>query len=374
MVKFIEAVLILIGMILGVGILGIPFSFVQAGFWVGVLELVILAGVVLLFHLLYGEIVLKTKSYHRMPGYMLIYLGKKGSFLAWVTAFFGISGTLLAYILVSSIFLNEIFAIFWHGSSEFLWALVMVGIGLLITSFPLKKEAAINGILTSILIVFVVFLVGFLLERVDAVNLEGINLENAIVPYGVLLFALSGGIVVPDVITVLGRNRKIARIAIVVGTLIPAILYFFFALVVVGVAGPLVSPDAILGLLPIMGENIVIFGSLIGFLAAFTSYIVMNISFQALLRLDFGMRKIYSWCLASAVPFILYLLGFQNFIIVIGAVGALAVGIDSALVLWAYHKIRKKEGARFSAFSYIWKFAIYVIIGGGVLYQVYKLF
>ena len=73
--KTIEAVLILTGMIIGVGMFGIPFSFSVSGFWLGAAELVVLAAIVTVIHRLYGEIVLATPTLHRVPGYVREYLG-----------------------------------------------------------------------------------------------------------------------------------------------------------------------------------------------------------------------------------------------------------------------------------------------------------
>lgn len=372
MIKFLAAVLILSGMIIGIGILGIPYVFAQAGFWVGAFELAILAGVVTLFHLLYADIVIATPAFHRMPGYVRTYLGKRAAFLSWASAFFGISGTLLAYILIGSIFLNAIFLTLWKSSSEIFWAIVVIVLGAIITVLPLKRETLINGILTLVLIVSIIVLSVVLLPEVDYSNLAGADFSRVFIPYGVLLFALSGGIVIPDLIAFLGRGHKKIRSAIIIGTLIPAVLYFLFAFVIVGSFGDGVREEAISSLGAILGSRIVIFGSAIGFLAAFTSYIVLTVSFRELLRLDFGMRRWNAWVFSLAIPAALFMLGFQNFIAVIGAVGALAVGVDSVLILAAHHSMRRREGAKFGWFSCLWKCIIYLMIMAGVAYELYK--
>lgn len=368
--KFVEAVLILSGMIIGVGMFGIPFSFARAGFLLGATELVILTGVILLFHLLYGEIVLNTKELHRLPGYVRLYLGERAATLAWASAIFGIIGTLLAYILVGSTFLTTIFkeAI---PAGEFSWAIMMTALGALVVLFPIRRGAAINGILTAALIGFIIFLSLILLPKVNFSNLGGANFENLFIPYGVLLFALSGAVVIPDLITVLGGERKRARLAIILGTVIPALLYFLFALAVVGVSGAFVSEKAIEGLLPVAGQNVVWMGSIMGFLSVFTSFIVLLMSFQALLRLDCGLPRLVAWLVSFGIPFFFYLLGFQNFILVIGAVGAIAVGIDSAFIVAVHQRLRAAEGVKFSPASYLWRFGIYATIGAGVLYELY---
>src|SRR3989344_4256532 len=322
--KLTQGVLILSGMIIGAGMFGIPFSFVSLGFWPGAIELLILTIVTVVLHLIYGEIVLKTSTLHRLPGYIKIHLGEKWSILAWIGAF--------------------------------------------VIFFPLKKEAFLNGILTFVLIVFIVFLVAILFPKVDPVNLGSFNFSKIFVPYGVLLFALSGGIVIPDLVTILGRERKLARYAILIGTLIPALLYFFFAYAVVGSLGLRVSEEAIGGLGAIIGENVIILGSTIGFLAVFTSFVALGSSAKALFQLDFGLKKNFSWALVSFLPFIFYVLGFKNFIVIIGALGALVGGVDAGLIIGAYHRVKLKEGRGASFFSYFWKLLIYLMIAAGVFY------
>lgn len=372
--KFLEAVLILSGMIIGVGMFGIPYSFVQVGFWLGALELFVIAVAITWLHLLYGEVVLKTPQLHRLPGYVRLHLGERVARLSWASAFFGIVGTLLAYIVVGSIFLHAIFQNVWGGSSEFFWAAAIAALGALVTAFPLKKEALINGVLTSLLIAFIAGFALFLFPGVKAANRAGFNIENLFVPYGVFLFALSGGVVIPDLVTVLGKDRGRVRSAIVVGTLIPAVLYFLFAFAVVGAVGTAASEEAIRGLEPIAGRVAVFLGSMIGFLAVFTSFVVLSSSFQALLSIDSGFSRVLAWLVASGAPFLLYLAGFKNFIAVIGAVGAIAVGIDSALVILMQRRLHRKEGGSFLWFSYAWRTAIFVMIAAGAIFELFRIF
>ncbi|MBI2122415.1 MAG: hypothetical protein HYT98_04860 [Candidatus Sungbacteria bacterium] len=371
--KFIEAVLVLSGMIIGVGMFAIPYSFAQVGFWLGTLELIVLSGIILLFHLLYGEVVLQTPEFHRLPGYAALYLGRLAVFLARFSALFGITGVLLAYILLGSKFLQYIFLSFDIGGSNVFWALAVTLAAALITFFPLRREAAINGILTSVLIVFVVFLSVFLLFfDFDAGHLAGLTLSNLFIPYGVLLFALSGGAVIPDLVMVLGRERSGVRRAIVAGTLIPAVLYFLFALAVVGTLGAGVGEDTISSLGVLDLKYLVFFGSLIGFLAVFTSFIVLGKSFQLLLNLDFKFPRIMAWIIATLLPFILYLAGLHNFIAIIGAVGAIAVGIDSLLVIAMHRKLKLTVGKKIGALGYFWRGTLLILISIGIIIAIFN--
>lgn len=363
--KFLKAALTLSGMIIGAGMFGIPFSFARAGFWLGTLELIILAGVMLVFHLFYTEIVLQTPKTHRLPGYVHEHLGKKSYRLAWISSIFGITGSLLAYVILGLIFLNNLLP----GENNFLWAALLVLFGAAITYFPLKKESVVNSVLTVFLIGFILYLVATLFPAVDTAKLSGFYPDSVFVPYGVLLFALAGGIVIPEVVILSDRNRKTAWRAVIAGSLLPALIYFLFAFVVVGVSGHATSEDAVRGLAAFAGDRMVFWGSLIGFLAVFTSYVAASKNFQEMLRLDFIFSQKKAWLLVSALPLVLYVLGFRNFIGTIGAVGALAVGVDSALVLAAHSKLRNREGHKLGIFSYTWRTAIYLMVVLGIIYE-----
>ena len=343
MVRSLEGILKLSGMIIGAGMFAIPFAFAQTGFWLGAVELGILSLAVLGLHLLYAEIVLATPAYHRMPGYVRLHLGRFAAAVSWASSLFGIAGTLLAYLVVDSLFLRAI------GDSggvagASLWLIASVaGAVACITFFPLKKEAGINAVLTVFEIAFLIVLPFLLLRDVSAARLAGLHWEQIFLPLGVLLFALSGGSVIPDVITLLGHNRRTVRTVISIGSLIPALLYFFFAYVVVGITGSATSEEAIAGLQRALGGGVAFWASIAGFLAVFTSYVALSANFQAMLRLDLGMPHRGAWLAASAIPVSLYLAGFQNFIAIISVVGIFAFGIDGLLLFFMGRAVRKKQ-------------------------------
>ena len=371
MAKFIQAVLMLSGMIIGVGMFAIPFSFSASGFWLGVLELGVLAIVVLAVHLCYGEVVMHTSGHHRLPGYVYRYLGKGAARIAQSSVFFGIAGTLLAYILIGGIFFDGVVNKFISGSNPIFWSLVLVIAGSVITFFPLRKGTLITSIMTVLLICFLILLVGLLLPRFVMTNIGGFYMAGAFAPYGVLLFALSGATVIPDVVTYFKGTRVQTRQVIAIGTLIPAILYFFFALVVVGASGKNVSLDAIAGLAPVAGHSIIILGNVIGLLAVSTSYIILNSSFQAFLVLDMKITRRLAWAGGSFLPLFLFTLGFQNFISVISIVGATTVAIDGALILAMYHMILHRREQNITTSDTVRFGLMYSMIIIGISYALY---
>lgn len=370
--KFIQAVCILSGMIIGVGMFGIPFSFVKAGFLLGTLELVVLTGCVLLFHLLYADIVLRTHESHRLPGYVHFYLGRRCARLAWYSAIFGIFGTLLAYIILGGAFLNSIFGYFSVSLGGVSGALLFGAAGSVVALIPFRKEMMINSVITIFLILMVLVFIVVLIPRVEWSNFSGFHLSQSFFPYGILLFALSGGIVIPDVIAFLGKKRDLVRRVIVVGSLLPALFYFLFAYVVVGVSGNGTSHDAVSGVAGIAGTHLMLLGSVVGLLTVFTSYIVLSASAQSLLRLDLSLRAPAPWWVVSLFPLGLLFLGLQDFFSIVGAVGAFAIGIDFLFVMFLYHTLVRGESGRIRVRLW-WEYPMYTIVIAGMWYEVLKL-
>lgn len=374
MLRYIEAILTLSGMIIGVGLFGIPYAFAQSGFWLGVSLLIILTTVAAVLHLYYGEIVLHTHGTHRMPGYARIYLGEGAADIAWFSAVFDSVGSLLAYAILGSSFLQTIGGAFGFFPARFFIFFIILLIGASITFFPLRKEAFINGILTLWLCGFVVFLALVLFKDIEFGNFAGIDFSNAFLPYGVLLFELSGAIVIPDIIALLGRERRHARSAIVAGTVIPGLVYFIFAFAVVGVLGAGAGEEAMLSLRFILGDQVILWGSVIGFLAVFTSFVILSKSFQMLLRYDLSMHAWSAWALAFFLPFFLYIIGVRNFIGIMVWVGSVAVAVDSYLILRMHHVLEMRRGIEPSRLSIWCKIGIYALFLLGLAAIMIKFF
>ena len=117
--NFYFAVSILIGTMVGVGIFGLPLAFSKASFVVGSTFLILMAGITVLIDLMYGEIILRTQEDHQLVGYSEIYVGKVfRRLLFFPVALNGYAG-ILAYILLSGQFLNNIFSPFFYRSSDY---------------------------------------------------------------------------------------------------------------------------------------------------------------------------------------------------------------------------------------------------------------
>ena len=68
---------LLVGGMVGVGIFGLPFAFAQAGFFVGMIYLVLLGLATITLQMMYAEVTLQTPGHHRLVGYFNRYFNKK---------------------------------------------------------------------------------------------------------------------------------------------------------------------------------------------------------------------------------------------------------------------------------------------------------
>jgi len=334
------AVAVLIGTVVGAGAFGLPFVMAQSGWNLGLLYLIILTGVVTLIHLAYGEIILRTRQEHRLAGYAAKYFGQRAKIFTTLIVLVEYYGALLAYIILGGEFLRIIFGRFLGGSPD-AWVLIFFILAAAAVGSGLKFVSGSELIMTLALVAVVVVLTVKGWPMIDYQHFVLINWSNWLLPYGVVLFALSGSVAVPEMRQVLKGQEKKLKTAIFCGSLISAIIYLGFAWAIVGVSGKQTSEDAILGLVPYLGNWVVQIGAVFGALVVFTSFIVLGLNLKNTYRNDYHLNSVWSFTLTCAVPLLAYWLGIKSFILVIGFVGAVAAGLDGITTILIYLKAKQ---------------------------------
>lgn len=338
--KFFFAISILLGTIVGAGIFGIPYVIARSGIIPGFFYLLILGGAVLLIHLFFGEIVLRTKEKHRLVGYAQKYLGNWGRILITISTVLGLTGALLAYIILSGDFLKIIFSFLNLPSFYFslmFWAILSYFI------FRGIKLIAPAELFMNIAFFFIIFLIFyFALPKLNLQNFTLINFEHIFLPYGVILFSLVGWMAVPIISETFKslEARKNLKKVIILAISIVIFLYFLFALAVIGVSGKNTTPEVFQGLLPYLGQKIIIFGALFGIFAIVTSFLILGNYFKNTLFYDYKVPRRISASIACGLPFILFLIGFREFIEVSGFVGTIIGVIEGGVIVLIFKKAK----------------------------------
>ncbi len=371
-VKFLQALAVLVGTIVGVGTFGIPYAFSRAGFFVGLGYLGILSLVVLTLHLIYGEIVLRTPEKHRLIGYAEIYLGAWGKRIASLLMIFGIFGTLLAYTIVGGTFSKLLFDRFFTlGAGT--WSILFFAVMAFFVITDFKTGAPAEVAMSAALLAIFVVIIGRALPDISFANLSMPNtLHDIFLPYGVVLFALAGGAAVPELRDILAGDGKMKKI-ITLGTLIPALLYALFAFGVVGVFGEATTRDAITGLALHYGPWMAIAGGLVGILTVATSFIVMGLVLKHAFIYDLKMRRSMAILTVLAVPLILFAVSTHDFVKVISFIGGVLGGVEGVLLL-KLHRAARAKGQRQPEYSLHLPLGVYYMLGAvfaaGIVYEI----
>jgi len=370
--KFLAAVSILVGTVIGAGILGIPYVVSQSGFLIGAAWIVILGIVILITNLYLGEIALRTKKDHQLPGYAGKYLGKTGRIIMLAAAIFGFYAALLAYLVgegesFSSLFFGHVNYALYFGIAFWLALTWFIYHG-----YDALKKGESVGVAVLLLLILAIS-IGFAPD-ISLENLKYINYSNLMIPFGVILFALLGFSVLPELEKVLGKDKKnLMKKSIIWGTLIPIVVYLIFALVVVGFLGGGINEIATLSL----GKFFV----LLGIFTMFTSFLALSFALRDTLIWDLKISKFKAWLFTAVVPLILYFLvmfcGFATFSTILSIGGTLSGGVMGILILLMVRNA-KKYGDDKPAYSipYMWPLIILFILLfiAGIVFDLWHLF
>lgn len=343
--NFILATASLIGTIIGAGVFGIPYVMSRSGVLTSIFYFVVLGVVVLLLHLFLGEIVLRTKGKHHLTGYTEKYLGKRVKPFIAITTVIGTVGSLLAYVILAGKFLNIVFPVLTSPQwSMMAWALLSA-----LVLFGIKSIAPVEVFMNVglFLVIAVVFIASF--SKIQASSFSLVIPDNIFLPFGVILFSLVGWNAVPEIARII-KKKKSLKVVIISTMLIVVCFYFLFGLVISGVTGPDTTQEAFQGLKSVLGSWVIILGGIFGVLAVSTSYLILGNYLKNTLILDYKFPKHSAFSIACFLPLILFLLGVQNFIWVIGIVGTFIGLVEGSFIVFIYRKA-KKNGDQKPAYS-----------------------
>ncbi|MCK6462455.1 MAG: hypothetical protein L6Q29_01385 [Candidatus Pacebacteria bacterium] len=346
---YIKGIGLMVGMIVGAGMFGLPYAFSKAGLFWGNFQLVVSFLIILLLHLWYGEVSYYTKGVHRITGYTRMYLGKKAEKLAFITTLGAAYGSLLVYGLLGGIFLGNFFDLF-NGRTDEFFSIFFFIVGGVLASLSLSKIGEINFILTVPVFGFIAYLLYVAAPEIRLDNFFNgtpylLN-KNWLLPYGVWLFSLSGFSVIPAVRDIFsGQPISKYKKVIIVSLFLAAFFYLIFVAAVLGVNGGMVSQDALSGMVSVLGGKALAIGSIIGFFAVFTSYIALAIDVKNIFMYDYKMPQFAALLAAAVPPVILYYIGREGGLVmmlsIIGSLGMGALGIFITLIRRKMVKILK---------------------------------
>src|SRR3990167_2592993 len=115
----------------------------------------------------------------------------------------------------------------------------------------------------SFLFLIVIFIIIVLSsQKFNINNLIDLNMPMIFLPYGAILFPYLGTVSIPEVKEELIKNRKLMKRSIIIGSLIPILIYILFALFIVGATGIETTEISTIGLGNLLGLKMIILGNL----------------------------------------------------------------------------------------------------------------
>jgi len=334
------AIATLVGVIIGAGVLGIPYVVAKAGFLTGLITLVLVGLMVLFVNLFLGEVVLRTPGKHQLTGYAEKYLGKFGKELMAIAMIIGIYGALIAYFIGEGEALAAIF-----GGNPIHFTILFFAFAGILVYLGIKAVENSELVLTTfkLLLFAVIFFVIIFSGKFKAPDLTAFNLPMIFLPYGVIVFACAGAVAIPEMREELGKNLKYLRRAVFIGTLIPIAVYLLFAFSVIGVTAMKTTEIATIGLGEMLGKGAAILVNLFAVIAMATSFIALALALIEMYNYDYKLNKNIAFLLTCVVPFLIVMFGLHSFVKIIGFTGAIAGGIEACLIVLMFYAAKRKS-------------------------------
>ena len=339
-----KAVATLVGIIIGAGVLGIPYVVAQSGWILGTIIMVVVGVSFIFLNLYMGEIVLRTKEIHQLSGYIERYLGQYGKLAMAFSMVVGIYGALIAYLIGEG---QTLAALLPFNISPMIYTLLFFVITALIVWRGVKSA----GTAELVFILAMLFVIGVII----AVTLPGMNvsyimqfnMDNVLMPLGVIIFAFISSAAVPEMHELLIKKRKLYKKALITGSIIPIILYTMFSASVIGVVGlenfEAMSPNDRIATIALAQHSYPFLGVLanvFAVLAMFTSYIGLAVGLVEMYEYDFKWKRHNALIATLGLPLLFVMLDLSTFITVLAVTGGIAGGIDGILIVLAYWKAR----------------------------------
>lgn len=366
-IKIINALFLIAGTCIGGGMLALPISSSQSGFWPSVAVMFIACVFMTVTGLLFLEATLWMKKETHIISLSKEFLNRFGQVVCWVVYLFIGYASLVAYTsgggkevsFVLTDILNIPFSVTW-GSVLFL---VLFG-GIIYLGYRVVER--VNTILFISMMLAYLFMIGAAPKEINFQLLErqewNTNHLFFIMPLMLTTFSFPG--IVPTIVPYLNRDVKAIRLAIIGGTSLTFIVYFIWLLMVFGTVpyeGPHGLQAALVSDIPATEcLHYAIQNPILSYVAQFFAFFALTTSFLGIgyALLDFladgiGISKVGKGNLVLnlliAVPTLIFALYFQRAFITAlelsGGIGdSLINGLIPVLIIWTGRYKLAKQG------------------------------
>ncbi len=332
------------GMTVGAGILGLPYVIAQVGLIPGLLSIALLGFIVLFINLMIGEVAAVTGDNLQLPGLAGRYLGRWAGRVLAVVMIVQWFAILVAYIVGEGSVLAEIF-----GGDSVKWSLIFWVAGSSLILGGLQRVKVAEKVLSITVILIIVAVSIYLLPHATVKNIAINHWGDFFAPWGIIIFALSAAPAIAEAHALLPRDPARFRKALIIGTIIPIVIYMLFSFTVVGALGGSVSEVATIGLGQRFGIGLTFVANVFAILAMSTGFMGLGTALKETLVWDSGLKNWLAKFLVVTIPLVLYLAGMRSFIGILSSVGGTLIVFEMIMMVLVYRKARQSLVAQAKA-------------------------
>ncbi|MBR9679143.1 MAG: hypothetical protein GON13_02660 [Nanoarchaeota archaeon] len=326
----------IIALVVGAGMLGLPFVISQAGFWNGVFQIVFLGLMITVLNLFVGEVVLRTKGNHQLVVLAKRYLGVNAKRLMFWAFILSQYGALTAYLVGINSVLVNVFGFYGH-----LISYLVIGAMFILLLFRLHVIARAESFLSLLLVGVILLLCMFIVPNSRFENFSIIS-STPFVGYGVILFGFMGFTIIPEVAREMNDDKKNLAKIIMFSYGVIIFLYVLFSYSFVGVFGSSVDSVATQSLT----GGLLFIGAFMTLLLFVTSFLAIGVVMKDMFMLDMKFKKRVPWFLTLAVPLFAWLVLQPGFIGILSVIGSFSGGVIGCMICLMVIKSREKSNRK----------------------------
>lgn len=357
------AIATLIGLIIGAGVIGIPYVIAKSGFLIGAMHIIVIGIAITIINLYVGEIALRTPGRHQFTAYAEKYLGKWGKRAMLLALMVSIYGALTAYIMGEGVSLSQIFGINPQIAMLLFFAVMAFFI---FRGLNIIEGAEIYLNIFRFIAIGVVLVIAFL--NIDFSNLATVDTSYMLFPYGVIFFAFLGAVAIPELKEELKANRRLLKKAILFGSIIPIVFYLIFAAAFVGVLGGSATEIATTGMIS-LGKPAMVLGDLFAIVSMATAFLVAGLALKWVYQFDYKINRHIAFFLTCFVPLLIAFAGIAGFTKILAVTGAIAGGVEGTLIVMMHRKAKARGNPEYSIKGRLWvNILLIAMFMGGIIY------
>jgi hypothetical protein len=319
---------------IGEGVFAVPYIVATAGWAITLGYFIAVIAIVSVAHILYLRTLAAVDEKERLLGLARKYFGATGFWIGFIAIVVGLLLGFVAYLVLGTQFLQILFpglpsgfalAIFWILLAYLVWG----------SEGRIAWFEAVGIALVSFAILFIFF------SGHPATFFNNVSFAvpgGFLLPFGVVIFALAGWTSVEPVYELAYKKEDGKRLVVpatfalfALGTAFAGLLYWLFAAGVIGTV-PSVAADTVSGIAawPLWRKDIL---AAVGLLSVCVVSVPIAREIRGAMEKDLGWNPIFSRAAIVLLPLAAVLLGFNDFLAIVGIAGGIFISTQYLLII-----------------------------------------